>query len=80
MKLELPCTPRYVWPVVVALLILDAVVVVGVGLALYRTTKQVHAFQMPGLDCRSFGPTILGDFYVIARCTRAAAPGGEEHQ
>lgn len=69
MKLHLPISPRFVWPIAGALLALDVTLVTFVSLALYRTAERVRTFQVDGMTCRSYAPTLLGDVYLVARCS-----------
>ena len=69
-KFSLPFTPRYVWPLVIALLALDLFVVAGVGLGLYGVGKRAFTFKVERLECRSYAQSSGDSVYMIARCTK----------
>lgn len=69
MKLSLPITPRYLLPVMAAVLLLDIVIAAGVAISLYRMADRVKTIDTEGHSCLTYSPSLLGATYVVIRCS-----------
>lgn len=73
MKLTPPVTPRYAWPLVLALVAFDFAVVAGVSLLLLNAANGARSFRVDEWVCRSYSPSRIDTLYIVARCTKVGA-------
>jgi hypothetical protein len=80
MRIQLPISPRYVWPVLLALLVVDLAVCGTAAFVLWRAGERITSVTFDDMTCRAYSPSLGDALFVVSHCTRAPSPKAQEGQ